>query len=181
LAKAVKGKKGDLENRSEYLIAFVGLKDGLHEFDYHIDQTFFDSFENALIESCDVKATLLLNKKSTMLEMTFVHEGKIFVNCDRCGEEVDIEIKSENPLIFKFSHQSNSDSDEVVFVGMDETEVDVAPFFYEFITLSLPSRMMHEEGKCNEDILALIEDLNSNDSEEIDPRWDALKKLKKKE
>lgn len=170
-----------MEKSSQYLIAFVGLKDGLHEFDYHIDQAFFDSFENALIEKCDVKATCTLNKKSTMLEVVFKHEGKVFVNCDRCGEELDLEIKDENPLIFKFSHQTESESDEVVFVTMDETEIDIAPYFYEFITLSMPSRMVHSEGDCNEDILNLLDDINSNDSEEIDPRWDALKKLKNKE
>ena len=170
-----------VEKKGLYSVAFVGLKDGIHEFDFHFDQMFFDSFENALLDKCDISGKVVLNKKATMLESEFLHKGNAWFNCDRCGEEISLEIEASNPLIFKYSHLEESDSDEVVFISQDQTEIDFGPFFYEFISLSLPARRVHPEGECNEDIIALLDEINSNESEETDPRWDALKKLKNKD
>ena len=74
----------------------------------------------------------------------------------------------------------------------------------ELINVSLPVRAVHDEGECSEEMLDLIdeyvvnseeqfddefydelddelteEDAEDEESGEIDPRWDALKKLKK--
>ena len=34
-----------MNNLKEYLIPFVGLKEGKHQFDYQIDDSFFEHFE----------------------------------------------------------------------------------------------------------------------------------------
>jgi len=170
-----------LEKKSAYSVSFIGLKEGIHQFDFQFGSEFFDSFENSLIDKCRLVGSLELNKKSTHLEAQFKYNGIIETFCDRCGEDLDLKIDGHNEIIFKYSIQSESDSDDIVFIVPDETEIDTAPFFYEFISLALPSKRIHEEGQCNEEILSILEEINFQESEETDPRWDALKKLKKKD
>ena len=43
----------------------------------------------------------------------------------------------------------------------------------------MPSRRIHQEGDCDESVIEVLENINSKVSEDQDPRWDALKKLKK--
>ncbi|MEM7161777.1 MAG: DUF177 domain-containing protein [Bacteroidota bacterium] len=170
-----------MEKKSEYSVAFAGLKDGIHAFDYHFDQSFFDSFENALIEQCAIDGQFVLSKKSTLMEGEFKFSGVFHTICDRCGDEMDMKFSGREKLIFKFSHQSESDSDDIVFISPDETELEIAPYFYEFMILNLPSKRVHDEGECDEEVLNLLDEINFQESEEIDPRWEALKKLKKKD
>jgi len=71
-------------------------------------------------------------------------------------------------------------------------EVDFSQPFYEFICLLIPSRKIHPEGECNQEMLKVMDnyliveskDVESEDQEEddeeVDPRWAALNKLKNK-
>ncbi|NND78112.1 MAG: DUF177 domain-containing protein [Flavobacteriales bacterium] len=169
----------EVEKSSEYLISFVGLKDGEHSFQFYFDDEFFLSFENSLIGSCDIKGEVVMNKKATLLEMQFSHEGIVYADCDRCGQPMELNIEGQEELIFKFSNQTESNSDEIKFIAPNEDQIDVAPLFYEFISLSLPSRQLHNDGDCDSEVIEVLENINLKETEETDPRWDALKKLKK--
>lgn len=49
--------------KSIFEIPFVGLKVGVHEFDFEIDDKFFESLPYSLIERGSLKAFLSLEKK----------------------------------------------------------------------------------------------------------------------
>ena len=49
--------------RREYEIAFVGLKPGVHEFNYEIDDTFFEDFQEQDFKNTKANIKLLLDKK----------------------------------------------------------------------------------------------------------------------
>ena len=165
----------------DFKIVFVGLKDGDHQYSFQIDSKFLDSYENSLIETCALDANLVIKKKPGMMECTFVHQGTIKSTCDRCGQPLDFIIEGKNEVIFKFSDEVGVSNDEIVYLVQTDFELDSAPYFYDFISLSLPSRKVHEEGKCDKKILDLLDDLNTKESLEYDPRWDALKQLKKED
>ncbi len=55
-----------MKQLKEFLIPFIGLKLGKHQFEYQINKTFFDNFEYDEFESSDIKVKLTLDKKSTM-------------------------------------------------------------------------------------------------------------------
>ena len=46
----------------EYIIPFSGLKQGKHEFEYNIENTFFESFEYNEFNGADIKLQVTLNK-----------------------------------------------------------------------------------------------------------------------
>ena len=72
-----------MKKLKEYLIPFTGLKIGKHQFDYQIDNSFFECFDFDEYNSVDVKVSIALDKKHTMLELAINHKGTVNVFCDK--------------------------------------------------------------------------------------------------
>ena len=52
-----------MEQFSEFLIPFIGLKDGIHRFDFKIDNTFFEGFDFLDFQNAQVQVDLVFEKK----------------------------------------------------------------------------------------------------------------------
>ncbi len=168
-----------------YSIPFVGLKKGVHTFDFLIEDDFFELMEQDLLQQGKVKVVIDLNKKDTLMELDFKISGHVKLSCDRCLEEFDHELEGEDRLIVKFGMETVEESEEILVLASNETEINVAQFIYEFISLRVPMRHVHpddDEGNstCDPEFLAKIEELSKHEDEEHepDPRWEALKNLK---
>lgn len=170
----------------------MGLKLGVHEFDFEVTNKFFEEFEYSIVQGGDVNVHLTLDKKETMLVGDFSLEGNVKATCDRCNDPVDVEIEGNYQLVFKFDDQP-SDDESLVIVYPEEFEIDLNDHLLELISVSLPARTVHEEGDCNDEMIDLIDEYSLNsenleeldegeedddDDDEIDPRWNALKNLK---
>ena len=177
----------EMNKTKDYLIPFIGLKLGKHHFEYQISNKFFEIFDYHEFQNSDIKVNLVLEKKSTMLELSFKHKGTVNVPCDLTGEDFDLPIKGKMNLIVRFGETFNNDNEELLILPHGEFEIDVAQYIYEMIVLSVPLRRVHpgvKDGslktealtKLNE--LAVKEQKEENKKEEnIDPRWDKLKQL----
>jgi uncharacterized protein len=168
--------------KSPFAIPFVGLKTGLHEFEFDIDKSFFESLPYSLIENGRLIAYLELEKKETMLIANLEIDGFIFTDCDRCSEPLTQEIEGEMTLYYAFGEEESEDENLIV-IAPESYQIDLTQPLYELISLSLPAKMVHEDGDCNEEMVELINkyqqpssDSNSDD-DDIDPRWSALKNL----
>ena len=107
--------------------------------------------------------------------------------------EVDI----DEQLFIKFGHEFREESDNMLIIPEDEGEINIAWFLYEFIALTIPIKHVHPYGKCNKEMSARLQQMSArlvdeedddieftdDNQEEVerptDPRWDALKKLKR--
>ncbi|WP_439132160.1 YceD family protein, partial [Polaribacter sp.] len=98
----------------DYNIQFVGLKEGKHQFDYSIDNKFFEAFTYDEFNSSSIKVSLTFVKKSTLFELIFVAEGTVEVPCDVTNELYHQEIDSELPLVVKFGPEYNDDNEEIL-------------------------------------------------------------------
>jgi len=170
----------------DFNIQFIGLKLGEHHFDYNIDRTFFKEFEFDEFNDADLKINLGLNKKSTLLELHFEVSGTINVNCDITNEPYNQQITNEFDLVVKFGEEYNNENEDILIIPHGEYEINVAQYIYEFIVLSVPTKLVHPgviDGTLDSDILKKLEELSpkdldeNNNNEEIDPRWNTLKKL----
>jgi uncharacterized metal-binding protein YceD (DUF177 family) len=162
-----------------FKIPFVGLKLGKHEFEFDVDNAFFETLSYSLIEKGDLKVWLDLEKKETMLLASFYVEGTVEMVCSRCNEIMDADVEGELEIIYKFGHESYDDENLIV-ISPDSFEIDVSQPIYELITVSLPLRPVHEEGKCDEEMVKLLEKFQAKekkDNDDSDPRWSALKNL----
>lgn len=170
----------------EYDIQFVGLKLGKHHFDYQIGKTFFDHFEYDDFNDVNIKVDLIFEKKTTLLELHFKIEGTTNINCDTSNEPYEQEIEGEFHLVVKFGDEYNDENDDILVLPHGEYEINVAQNIYELIILSMPIKRIHpgiEDGTLQSEVLKKLEELSpkgleeKEQAEDIDPRWNTLKKL----
>lgn len=173
-----------MKNLKEFIIPFVGLKEGKHQFDYQIDDSFFEQFQFDEYQKVNVKVELVFHKKSTMMELCFVHKGTVNVPCNVTGENFDLKIKGKYNLVIKFGEEFNNDNEELLILPHGEFQVDVSQYIYESIVLSVPFKRIHpgvEDGTLKTDALETLDKLapkeEKKENKDIDPRWENLKKL----
>lgn len=179
----------------EYVIPFTGLKLGKHIFEFVLLDEFFESFEYSIVEEGKVQVEFELEKKETMMIGTFDLEGLVKACCDRCNDPCNVCIEGSYKIYYKFDNEP-SDDETLIIVYPDEVEIDIGGQLLEFVTVSLPARVLHEnEDNCNEEMIDLLGDyvingddfdekessVDSENNETMDPRWDALKGLKNNE
>ena len=136
----------------QFIIPFVGLKQGKHDYSFDVTDAFFETFEYSIIQQGDVRINFTLDKKDTMMVGEFQLEGRVKTACDRCNDVIEIPIEGEYRLIYKFGTEEEED-ESIVVIFPEEFEIDVRHSLLEFMTVSLPSRSIHEEGECNQEML----------------------------
>jgi uncharacterized metal-binding protein YceD (DUF177 family) len=170
----------------QYEIAFVGLKVGVHNFTYQIDDRFFDLFSESLIEKADVMVHLKFEKSPSFFMLTFHLQGKVHLPCDRCGVELDYPVESENSVVVKFDEHHEGDKDDsmadIIYINRNETHFSVAQLIYEFILLSVPINHvtcdnLRGNKPCDKNVLNQLQHPHDDESF-VDHRWDDLSKIK---
>lgn len=167
---------------STYNIAFKGLKEGLHEFEYPIGNTFFELFEGSPVDSGNILATVTLEKRSSFMSLQIKISGTVSLICDRCLESYDQEVENEADLFLKFGETESEEGDDVIWLLPEEHQVNVAHLIYEYIILSIPLRHVHPvlangQSGCDPEMLKKLRELSRHDPEASDERWDKLKNL----
>lgn len=169
----------------EYDITFSGLKQGKHQFDYHIDRRFFELFDYTDFASVDQRVSVILEKKSTLMELTLSSRGTVNVHCDVTDEPFDLETQGNMYILVKFGEEYNDESDEILILPYGEFQLNVAQYIYEMIVLSVPAKRIHpevEQGVSKSEVLKQLEKYSVKEQEETsdgegDPRWEKLKSL----
>ncbi len=169
----------------EYIIPFAGLKQGKHEFRYTIENTFFESYEYSEFNAASIELAVVLDKMANMLELEMRADGSINLDCDLTSEPYDQDIEASLDLVVKFGESYNDEDDEILVIPHGEHQVDIAQYIYEMLVLSIPQKRIHPgviDGSLQSEALTRLEELTPRESrretEETDPRWDALKDLK---
>lgn len=167
-----------MSNVSKYIIPYSGLKEGNHSFDFTVNKAFFGDFEEMEIEDLSAKIHVELQKLSTMLILDFSIEGEIKTYCDRCGDELTIPVQSTNRLYVKYGDEQ-SDDENVLVLPQSEYQLDISDSIHEYFLTSIPSRMVHPKGLCNEEVIKKLNELAPKQDADSDtnPIWDKLKKL----
>ena len=184
LIEALRYKQVVMMKKKEFSVPFSGLKQGKHEFDYVVNNEFFESFGYTDFNDAELKLHVLLNKKSTMLEFKLAANGIVNVDCDITSEPYDQSISTELDLVVKFGDEYNDENDEILIIPHGEHQVNIAQYAYEMIVLAVPQKRIHPgvlDGTLDSDAIKKLEELQPKErrdnKEDTDPRWDALKKL----
>lgn len=167
----------------DLVIQFRGLDVGIHEFEFKVKDSFFEAFNYSELEKGDIDVNLSMEKQETMLVLNFSLKGSVMVLCDRCLDEFSFDLHKSEQLIVQFGESYQELSDEIVVIPENAYEIDIAPYIYEYINLSLPIQKFHPNDSdgnslCKEEITDLLNDLSGETT--MDPRWEELKKLKDK-
>jgi len=76
-----------MPSQKHILLQFAGLSFGEHNFEYLIEDKFFEAFEKSEIKKGKIKVKLNLLKQSQMLVLEFEIGGTVRMECDICLEE----------------------------------------------------------------------------------------------
>ena len=175
-------------NRREFDIAFVGLKPGLHEYVYEVDSKFFQDYKQTDFSNCQAKIKLTLEKNTSFLMLKFEVGGNMEVVCDRCGNNLGMELWDEFNLIVKLVENPDEmnvtqEDPDIHYISRTESHLHVADWIYEFVTLSIPMQRSCKEEEiggpqCNKEVLEMLkkmEDVNKGNN----PLSQGLEKFRK--
>jgi uncharacterized metal-binding protein YceD (DUF177 family) len=166
----------------QFVIPFSGLKAGSYQYDFNIDDEFFEQFDGSEIRQAAVNVNCELERQQRMLVFHLNISGTVKVPCDRCLEEFDQPIAGRERLIVKFGEERGEETEDIFIITENEHSFNLAPFIFEYINLMLPYRRVHGEDSegnslCDPQVTRFIRE---DETEKTDPRWDALKQLKNK-
>ena len=151
--------------------------------DFNLDDCFFQALDGAELKQGSLHVSVSIRKATGFFEFNFHTAGTVTVLCDRCLDDMDQPVETDNRLIVKLGSEY-SEEDDIIVVPENEGILDMAWFIYEFIALAIPIRHVHAPGKCNPAMTKALEELSADRSSDeestqpIDPRWDKLKNLK---
>ncbi|TKC00413.1 YceD family protein [Pedobacter cryophilus] len=177
-----------MKSLKQYSIPFTGLKIGQHQFTFEVDDRFFNEFEYSLVKQGLLKVDLLLEKQETMLVLDFHITGHIKLNCDKCLADYPHQLDAKDRLIAKFSNiEDLQDTEEVMVLSKNDSEIDTSSFIYEIINLSAPYINVCEDpgnlSACDQEMLSKLKEFSEEQeqekSDDNDPRWDKLKNISK--
>lgn len=184
------GKFFVMNGLKSYSIPFKSAVLGEHEYLFSVDKEFFAHFEVSDIENGNFDIKVVMDRKANMLDLEFYINGTFLAPCDRCLSEIGIEIEDVKRIVVKFDDLGREDTDEVMYIGTEESNLYVGDLIYEFIALSMPiSNTIDCEGNnyqyCDEDVLKKFEELEEQ-AEQTENKlkeeklqvWDQLKDIK---
>ncbi len=171
-----------MKSLSPYLIKFSGLKEGTHFFNYELNNKFFKNFDYYDFLDAKFFVKLELEKQSTLLNLKFLFNGNVKVQCDVSMESFNLDLETEHGVVVKFKENIISTDDKVIFLPIGSHTVDVSHLIYESIILAIPQKKVHpgiKNGTLKSEIVEKLKELKpkKNFKEKTDPRWDKLKDL----
>ena len=167
----------------EFQIDIFGLSHGQHEFRYEIRDNLFKIHKQGILEKGKGQCLLDLQKSETMMTLQFNIDVEVELVCDRSLDPFIHPIKLKETIIIKFGDDNYSLSEDVLVIKSDTPSLNVSEFIYEFIMLAVPMKKLHPRyGAQDEqpDLIYSSREETTDEEKATDPRWEALKKLKKK-
>ena len=178
-----------MANRRAFEIAFVGLKPGVHEFNYELNNQFFIDKGAVDYTNATANVKLTLEKNTGFMLLKFEIGGKADVNCDRCGNPLKMDLWDEFKMLVKLvdnpeEMNEQEEDPDVFYLSRTESHLEVSNWLYEFVTLSIPMQRMcspEEMGgpQCNNEVLQKLKEMEAKTMENnANTLWKGLDKFK---
>ena len=188
---------------TQFKLPLKSLPKGTHEFEYHLDKQFFTNMESPDVRDADVDVKLAVTFKNDVYDLAFTINGTVVVPCDRCLDDLTLDIDTTYGIKVKYGDDYREDSDDLMEIPESDNTLNVAYMIYDTVSLAIPIKHVHPLGKCNRAMSSLLKkhravstDPDAELEEELideidnlpdnggattdapsDPRWDKLKEL----
>jgi len=165
-----------------YTIPISGLREGKNTYDFGITREFFDQFEESEVKEGNLAVSVEADKSSSHMDLAIRIYGTVSISCDRCLGVFQQPLSCENRLLVKFGKVHDESDPDIITVPVDDNELDMAQYFYEYILLAMPIQRIHPDDSdgnsmCDPKMLSKLKEHTVNEEDNSDPRWDELKKL----
>ena len=189
---------------SQFKLQLKSLSQGTHEFEYHLDKQLFVNMESADVRDADVNVGLVVTYANDVYDLSFSVNGTVTVPCDRCLDDLVIDIDTHYGTKVKYGDDYREDADDLIEIPESDSYLNVAYMIYDTVSLAIPIKHVHPMGKCNRAMSSLLkkhrartpddpdaeleeelmdemdsmpDDTSSSQQQSTDPRWDKLKEL----
>lgn len=171
-----------MDRLRNYDIVFSGQKNGKHEFRFEIDKAFFQLFDTEQeFTEPEIVADILMDKHTTFLELNIKTAGTVNLVCDITTDEFNHRVENELNVLVKFGEEYDDSEEDVITIPSSDHAFNAAQLIYENVMLAIPMKKI--SPNVSDEDLEIIEKFSPKDEieeKEVDPRWEALKKLKGK-
>lgn len=187
---------------TEFKLALQSLPAGKHRQEFHLGKEFFVNMESTDIRDADLDVVLDIDHSHGAYDMTFTITGTVTLICDRCLDNLIMDIDTGYHIIVEYGDSYNDESDDILIIPHSDTSLNVAYMIYDTVALAIPIKHVHPLGKCNRAMSSLlrkhrastddpdaemeetlideidqIDTTETKDDAPVDPRWNELKKL----
>ncbi|GCD78579.1 DNA-binding protein [Thermaurantimonas aggregans] len=176
----------------EFDVPFVGMKVGVHRFEYTLDDAYFAHYATQDFRNARLTCKVEMEKKPNMLVFGFQVGGKVEVDCDISTEPFDLDISGDWKLVVKFGPTFIEEEDGIMTLPHEEHTINLSQFIYETAVLAIPLQRIHPgvaDGTFENDVTRKLAEIKVDkistgieplDEFPTDPRWEKLKDLKNK-
>lgn len=170
-------------------IEIAGLSEGLHSFDFQLNDDFLQSFSQDFFSKPVLFISIRLEISELMIKALISIKGQVQLVCDRSLDEFSHPVSIQTSHFFNFGEEEVELSDELEVIARDRLKIDFDQLIYDLVALSIPGKKLHprfqaddfneaEEHQEGEIIFSTSdkdepETIDSN----LDPRWSKLKEL----
>ena len=110
---------------------------------YELDDTFFELFEESLVEKGQLKVTLQVHRARSNVHLSFHIIGTIVLICDRSLATFDYPIELDRKIKLTFGHKKVELAADLYMIEQHTTRLNVAQHLYDFISLAVPMKRLH--------------------------------------
>lgn len=173
-----------MDNLDHFGIPVHGIHYGLHNFEFEMDKSFFNCFEESPIQEAEYKALVRCDKKENEFILDFSIEGVFRAPCDRCLADIFIPSAIEKRIWVKYSEgERSNENEEIIYIEETEHIFNVAELLYELIILSIPIVKRYDcendtNPKCDFKVLSYLkQEQQESDSNSIADKFKDLRNL----
>ena len=168
-----------------FTLPLAGMPFGHTDYQYVINDSFFEDRDYSEVKKGVVNLHLGVEKMETMFVLTMKFEGKVVLQCDRCGDDYEQAIANSAEIYLKYGAEKGDEDQDVIIITKNDSEFDLSDLIYEYIILSLPIHRTHDdESLCNQEVLAKLHNFSQSEAtteeDEENPWKQMMKDLKSK-
>lgn len=177
-----------MTGRREFEIPFVGLKPGIHEYEYQITDKFFTAYQQQDFSNCHATIKVSLDKKTGFIILKFEIGGQLEVTCDRCSGNLPLNLWDEFNVVVKLVEDpemmnEQEEDPDVYYISRGESHLHLSDWIYEFINLSIPMQKRCEfedmsGPHCNKSAAEALRKMKTPEEGHANPLWKGLEKFK---
>lgn len=163
-----------------FTIPLAGLPFGHTDYQYVINDSFFEDRDYSEVKKGVVNLHLGVEKMETMFILTMKFEGKVVLQCDRCGDDYEQAVADSAEIYLKYGAEKGDEDEDVIIITKNDSEFDLSDLIYEYIILSLPIHRTHDdESLCNQEVLARLHNFSQSEAETKDEEENPWKQMMK--
>jgi len=109
-----------------YKIPLDSLSIGTHVFEFQLDTPWFELMDGPDVQKGKVKAIVRVINTGRLYDLRFELTGVVEVPCDRCLDDVTIEVDQKSQLFVKLGPGFYEESEDMIVIPEKEGALNVA-------------------------------------------------------